>query len=230
MSYQELPPREESRFKLESAYSERLHSLLGTCFAHEAFPNPVTETAHLASQTLTTPNSYLRLRRYVPALNAQELVLDPDEQWFFEHKTLTGLKARVGQSLGTILLGTSYPELDAFISTFPNVNKVIQEFGQPLMPVIATQSVRTHYGAPGSRVTVDEQLSYFGFTWGSLHAPRLGISPAIKVELKVEQPELGSNAVEEFNNICGLLQGAPFEDGEVARDMSTMYQQFLLAQ
>lgn|GEM_PF-7014944 len=225
--YEKLPNRKESRYVLGASRAQEVHTGFGTHFTHVEYPDPVTQTAHLAGKQLDHPPSYLRMRRYTQALGTGVIALDPEEPWFFEHKQKSGVKERIQQPLGEIVLGTTHLMADAFAVSLPSAGQVLQEFGKPLMPIFLTQSVRTHYQAPGARITVDEGLSYYGIRWGELRAYHLGDLDAVKAELKVEKPDIGAAAEEQFDQVCQEFGGQPASDGEAARDMFAAYQRFI---
>ena len=203
-SPQQLPSRDELRCELDQTAAQEAHVLLTANFERIEFDNPVTTTTYLASPELSLPSPYLRARRYGKVLSGETLELsDSDEAWLLEVKDREGAKQRIQLPLGNLLVGTSHPELGYFREELPAVHRTIQEFGHPLMPYVATQAQRAHFVAPGARFTLDQQISYYGFRWGELSAQRIGVEPAAKLELKIEQQQPSENLDEWFR---GMMQ------------------------
>lgn len=221
---QQLPGRIELRCELDKAAIQAAHDLLAANYCPVGSEDPVTTTTYLASPELELPKPYLRARKYGKVLSGEMLELDnPNETWLLEVKGPEGAKKRIQLTLGNLLVGTSYPELNAYGNELPALNNAIQEFGRPLMPYVATQAHRTHYTTPGARFTVDEQISYYGFRWGELRARRMGAELAAKLELKIEQRQLGQPLEEWFIGMMQIVDATPSPDGQIESRIRELY-------
>lgn len=223
-----LPHRHETRYEIPQSLAEKALQLFSTHFEQEKHSNEWTRTLYFTAMDFAAPTGQvIRARRYDENPLGDVLDLSLDEDWYMELKAGSGHKSRRKMPLGEILLTTSYPEAYSITDHLPHASTGITS--APQLPVAATESLRTHFVDDSTRITVDQNMRYFGFEWGSLTGYAIGQNPTAKIETKKFSEQNGEILTNDtaHNKLLAQLGAAALPEGTQEATLRRFYKEFL---
>ncbi len=225
-----LPQRHETRFELPIHLAAKAIELLSLRYTEQPHDAEWTQTLYLADRYLNVPtDKVVRARKYAQLPLSQMMNLSLDDDWLFELKDESGHKSRVNVSLEEMLLTTSYPEMYTITDYFPHTSALDND--KPLLPIAATQSHRKHFIGDNTRITVDQNLDYYGFDWGDLSGEKIGQKQSVKIETKefiMPNADSSDNAsVATIHEILTSLGAEPMADKSQEKELRKLYGEFL---
>lgn len=223
-----LPHRHEIRYEISHSLAKKALQLFSTHFDQEKYPNEWTRTLHFTAMDLATSSGqFVRARRYDRDSLGESIDLSLEEDWYMEIKADSGHKSRKKMPLGEILLATSYPEFHSITDHIPLASASIAS--TPKLPVAATESLRTHFIDESTRITVDQNLRYFGFKWGDLNGQAIGQNPTTKIEVKKFSGQDSKTSTNDtsFNELLAQLSATLLHDGAQEATLRCLYGEFL---
>jgi len=225
-----LPQRHETRFELPIHLAAKAIELLSLRYTEQPHDAEWTQTLYFADRYLNVPSDkVVRARKYTKSPLGDTLNLSLEDDWLFELKDESGHKSRKNISLEEILLTTSYPEIYTLADHFPHTSAL--DTTKPFLPIAATQSRRKHFIVENVRITLDQDLDYYGFDWGNLSGKKIGQKQLAKVETKeFIAPSADTNDDTNLTNIhefLASLGAEPMADKAQEKELRKLYGEFL---
>ena len=168
MSKENIQGIYEKQFNFQlSKLTEISNYLLESGFEKVSYSSPTVLTIYFSTKDFQVPKSaYIRVRKYLSLPFGNKITLTKDEQLFLETKP-KDLDER-HKTRHHIIYEDLLRFFDGKNPNFNIENKVFEllshELGTfALIPYVATQYERNHYVKDNTRITLDRDISAFGF-------------------------------------------------------------------